>query len=410
MIAAGAISGSSALPRFETDSFNRAGDCEGKVSSAEQAQPLSEVSLNQRASTIFLRSESRQSYTYTHLQSYSSTFQPAAAEPIEKIAPPADGAILASGNILKFIEAQLIRDKQDGASTEAMASRLQAGLDGFEQGFGEALDMLKGLGGMSDGILAELQQTHDLVTAGIEEFRLRYVEGKEPAPAAEVETVTSPEPPERNLQPPLATAMSAYSRNDVAEKNSFSFTLTTADGDTVLIKTRSIRASVVESYLAQKEGVDARIQESQSQREQFSFEVGGELDAGELSAINDLLHQVSALSEEFFSGNLDQAFKMASELGYDATEISAFALNLTHTSVRRVTEAYSDGQTIRQPSSLVEQLQPLGEYINKVLEAYGTASQFKTPTELMQTLAEWFDDSNRLLFVEAIQKALAGQS
>lgn len=363
-------------------------------------------------SAVFIRSERYESYQSSYRLSTGTDELYGPAE-TQKAQQPSEGALTASNNILSFIEAQLQRDLQDGATQEELESRLAAGLEGFEKGFAEAAQQLEEMGFLSDDIRADINQTRELVLAGVEELRSQFVENDEQAAVEQAPTAPVATSPQGSAQASGSlSSLSAYERSDVAQNNSFKFSLTTADGDKVTIDASSMRASVTQQYASYIPGVETLMQysEAQSEKHQFSFSVVGELDEAELAAINDLLGQVNDLAETFFSGDLEGAFEQALEVGYDSTEISAFALNLSQTSVQRVTQAYEGVRDAGggEAPALADRLQPLGGFVRDVLEALDTASNFQRPGDLLESLTEWFDRSEEGAFQKTVHQILEG--
>ena len=345
--------------------------------------------------SIFYSSRSEYSSSVTYSRPAAET--QAASEPEER-------ATRASNTILSFIEAQLLRDLDDGATTEELASRLQAGLEGFERGFTEAMQMLEGMEGMSEAIYKELHQTRELVLAGTEALSQRFVEGENPEQTTDGTTVAPAEespaadtPVTENL-----SVSSVYAAHSAAQRHSFSFSLTTAEGDRVQINASSLRASIIESFVSAQGELEAMGQ--QGQRDRFDLKIKGELDAEELRAINELLGKVADLADQFFAGDIEQAYTAAMELGYDNSEISQFALRLKHTSVQRMTQAYDyDGDVA---AGLAEKLHPLSDYVAQLLDAYETASRFQQPLQLLQDLAPSFSYYESSHFAESMRLAV----
>lgn len=308
--------------------------------------------------------------------------------PVSEVAP---GAVTAANNILSFIETQLQYDVADGASLDDLSSRIDAGLEGFLQGFTEAAEILGGEEGMTEGIWQEIGQTKALVLSGIEDLREKYTGER-----------VADEPAASSAQ---AVQSSSYQN---ASKNSFQFQLVTADGDKVSIRVASVQASILETYLDVRENQKGQFQSHQSDR--FALDIKGELDEGELAAINDLLSQVGDLAEEFFSGDVESAFQMATELGYDHSEIAQFALNLKHTSVQKVEQAYgqTSPQSAQPMASLSQSLNPLANYVEQLLEAYQTAQQFQQPLELLQSIAQGLEQGSYSRFSESMKLAVKG--
>ena len=351
------------------------------------------------ASIVFV-SQSHYSSSVTYSRPVAET---------ESVSGPEQRAQGASSTILTFIEAQLLRDLADGATPEELESRIQAGLDGFEKGFSEASELLQGLQGMSEEIWGELEHTRDLVRQGVNELRQRFLGEEaeadsveqEPAEAATASSnETAPVAIEAAQKPSVS---SLYTQQSGAASNSFSFMLTTTDGDKVRISASSLRASLMESYVDSLGNV--QVSSEQAQRDRFQLKVEGELDADELRAINDLLSQVAVLSEQFFAGDVEQAYSLATELGFDSSEISQFALRLKHTSVQQMSQAYNRN-TAEGSKDAGRALHPLADYVESLLQAYDTATRFQQPLQLMQDLASNIGYQQQSLFVESMRLAV----
>jgi len=279
----------------------------------------------------------------------------------------------AAGNILGFIERRLALDVAEGASQEQLASRLDAGLEGFKKGFAEAEEQLEALGMLNEHVAQDIGHTYDLVTNGIDQLRERFLTD-----------LVQEQPEEETPVYDAGTLMASSSAYDFAQENTFSFSLTTADGDKV-----NITASAAEAYSAQRSSDEnGRSQSiSFSNNQHFSLSVEGELDEGELEAINDLLGQVNDLASDFFAGDYDQAFKEALDIGYDATEITGFALRLTHTEVQRFSEAYTpDRNNSNSANTFAERMQPIGRFAQQFLAALESSSALGQPNSFVSDL------------------------
>ncbi len=342
-------------------------------------------------STIFIRSE-----RYTQLQQTLSLSQgnEPAINATAAITEPSEGARQASNNILSFINAQLQRDVQDGASEEALASRIEAGLSGFMQGFSEANAILEDMGLLSDAVSADIQQTYDLVFAGVDELKATYLSEPDSEGAVQAPAVSQ-----------------VGSRYDEAQSRGFSFNLTTADGDKVAISVSSMRASVTQAYGEQAGGVATLLDyaRSQSSRDEFSLTIDGELDADELKAINELLASINQLASDFYNGDVEAAFQKASEIGYDSDEITGFALKLTQTQVQRATSVYQDVGGRSENGTLAADMKPLGHFVQGVMDALQQADQFQDGGSLLTELSQYFErslESNFQPRLESVVKSL----
>lgn len=318
------------------------------------------------------------SVTITGRASTNLAFAPDGVAKYEAVAeaPPKSQA---ATNILSFISQRLALDVADGASQEEIASRLQAGYEGFLQGYGEAFDELAGAGLLSPEVEAAIAGTKDAVLAGIDELAEKYgvesptsgsgevmaddlddesVETSAPIQSLSSQTsaplIDDPQTtfakfagaivkPGAEFEQLLESSTINYEQ---LAKRDFSFQLKTQDGDTVVIKASAARGDKVSAgvvnYQNDYENYSGGRYESQSfESNHFHISVEGELDEDELAAINDLLSQVGDLSETFFAGDVEAAFEQALEIGFDESEIAKFSLNLRQEVVTKVETTYA---------------------------------------------------------------------
>lgn len=321
-----------AEPRPETGQGTRGSQGAG-TAPADRGRDDAEAGHQARRQQAFRTVEQTLARGYEQLAARSGAERFAAFEPLsaEKVA----------GNILGFIERRLQKDAAEGASTEALQSRLEAGLKGFERGFAEAREQLEALAGFTPQIRADIDDTRDRVLSGIDDLRQRIVDGQ-------LQT------PERSRAPAPESARSSYAYEQ-ARSSRFSFELTTAEGDRVRID-----ASRMSAASARGDGDGERLAGSANQS--LRWHVDGELNGDERQALEALLGDVDRRAEQFFRGDLSGAMASARELGYDDEQIAGFALNLRQTEVRRASEAYGQVGGDSGPG-LQERLAPVGEFM-----------------------------------------------
>ncbi|GAA5317235.1 MAG: hypothetical protein AseanaTS_24390 [Candidatus Pelagadaptatus aseana] len=360
-------------------SVDRASD---KAATAAAEVPVLDRREQKPPSTVYVSAyESRETfYTYS----------------ANGLAPVAQssGADVAAGNILDFIGNQLARDVADGASEEALESRIEAGLSGFLKGFEQARDEIEGAGLLSQSVESDIQETYEKVLAGVEDLKAQYLGGEAAIPASKSSSgLQDNSQVSRPLgEAPRSIAESYYAQQSVAQSNSLEFTVTTLDGDKVTITTSGLQAMLQEGFkYSGAQGQGAFYGASQYQEYNFSFEIDGNLDKGEMAALTDLLSQVNDLADTFFTGDLEDAFNQALSLGYDSSEISGFALNLSQTTVQRSAVAYQNVADSR--GGLSERLAPLGGMVRGLLEATETARAFQYPQQLITSIAEQIDSA-----------------
>lgn len=387
------------------ESRGSAGPEKGKSGVALNSEPVASNPVRDaRPSVVYIHSE-----RFERQETYSSTSARSLTPAGEVlVSEPSEHAEVAAGNILNFIEAQLKKDLAASATPEELASRLEAGLDGFLQGFEEARGQLDDLGLLNEEMDAEIQGTYDLVLAGIADFEEQFLDGG---------SIDKPEP---RLSAPTSVESIEHSRSETAQSNRFSFELTTADGDSVVIHASSVDALISESLSQSSNGREfgQSLMQASYQSSEFALSVDGELDEAEMAAIGDLLGQVSQLSVSFFEGDLDQAFASALNLGYDSSEIVQFSLNLSQSSVQRVTQAYQqfipsavsglDNSNEAAPVALTERMKPLGSFVQGLIDTLESASHFSAPEDLIEQLAEFFDRPEQPRFQATLMQLLEG--
>lgn len=325
----------------------------------------------------------------------------------------------AAANILTFIEAQIQRDIADGATEEELASRLQAGLDGFLKGFGEAYEQLQGMGWLVEGVEEAVQQTYDQVTSGIaalaEELGIEPPQGLpesngsdsddgtvvDDAPVAVVAASGAEEPAAvsrsdsndtaiitsfreqqqeffDNLAPSTTTAAEAGSRK-------YSFELRTQDGDVVTINAGSLYGKAAHNN-------GTAIGYAEFNKDYFNFSVTGELDEGELAAINDLLTQVNDVAELFFSGDVYAAYDHVLQIGFDEEEIAQFALHLKQTQVTQVENTYRGvEQADENYTPPANRMAVVSEFVQKLEILHSSLKEMGANYEIALNLFEMID-------------------
>ena len=159
-------------------------------------------------------------------------------------------------------------------------------------------------------------------------------------PFAEDDAVFEPTAQGRQAAAVMARAESAYQYSET-----MSLQLKTREGDVVTVDFRQLYAQY-QSYSELKAGEQGpqgvRYFESREAleathfEEHLGFSVQGDLNDEELQAIFKVFEQVDELANQFFSGNIEQAFQKAIELDVDFSQLGSVNLNLTQTEMRAV--------------------------------------------------------------------------
>jgi hypothetical protein len=414
--------GTTTLPstsaKLLSDTDNLAGKSSDKtLSSIETVAPPKQVeeSSEHRKSSAYLLNIGTQnqqtSFTYSATSQYggtssitnttsSSTTTITASAAVSAPPPLLDGA----RNILSFIEQRVASEHASGASPETLDTLLQQGLAGFVQGYDDARAMLGEQESLNETVDDSISLLYRQVVDGIADLRHSYL-GEEKAesaatgPQETTSTITSTPatantPAASNSPSMLASPIESLLEQlsgpqdakiltlldslekidnikeyaaEYAETKQFSFTLTTADGDTITINAN--RSSSASAYSNQ--GDQNRLDMTQeNQQQQFSFAVDGDLDDGEIDAINHLMQQVMSLSEQFYNGDIGDAYQAALEMDYDSTEITSYALQLKQTESYQVAAIYGEiaPSTFSPAADLHSVFEKIGDYTQQVLQ------------------------------------------
>ncbi|MEH6811424.1 MAG: DUF5610 domain-containing protein [Motiliproteus sp.] len=233
--------------------------------------------------------------------------------------------------IADFVSQGLEQARRDGKSEGEIQKLYEQAVKGIEQGFSEAKDILKDMNLLSDDIEATIDTTIDLT--------MQKIDALNPAPVDKFEGPTS-------------TSMLAAER--YSESESFSLKLRTQDGDKVVIKFDSA-SSYESSFGAYNDGEGnsaTSFSIDRSESSNFKFSVKGELDEGEIDAIQNLIKDVSLIADDFFDGDIQAAFDQASEFQMDKTELASMHLKLTQSQEYSAVSAYQQVQDMgAQPAA-----------------------------------------------------------
>jgi len=142
-----------------------------------------------------------------------------------------------------------------------------------------------------------------------------------------------------------AGAASASGTYRIVEKGTIQFQL--KDGSAVTIRLKNTSAGTLGSTPSAS-GAAAYAANGTYSSSRFNVSVQGSLSAEDLTAINNVLGQVDTLANQFFSGNLADAFASGAALNVDPTEIAKVSIRLSETENLRLnvpasTDASSGG-------------------------------------------------------------------
>jgi hypothetical protein len=263
--------------------------------------------------------------------------------------------------ILGFVGGHMARAAAEGADSAQLQKNLQQFRDGVEKGFADARKILDGLGVLNGKVAADIDDTYARIQDGLGALDKHYA------------------PPVSGGDNTAITGVAAYSERFSAQAQTFDLQVTTRDGDKLRISVAQASASYAQSSVAAAS--DGSSSAAQFSRQSSSLQIAGlqvsvegELDDEERAALEKLFGQVQELADTFFAGDLQGAFDQALKLELDGSQLASLSLNLTQTSVRQATDAYSAvAEQGGQPVSAVNN--SLIEYAKGLLEALRTSNQ-----------------------------------
>ena len=245
-----------------------------------------------------------------------------------------------ASRISDFVAQGLEQARSRGASDADLDRMYKAAVSGVEKGFKEATKILNDLDMLSPDISATIDQTKDLTfeaLAGI-------------APNGEAAPVRQ-------------TSISAAERYSKAE--SFSMDVMTKEGDKVSIRfnseasqTASLGAYSDENGSAISYGIERNASSN------YSFSVEGDLNEEELDALTSLIQDINLIAEDFYSGDVQDAFEQATELEMDKSQLMNLNVTMTQSASYSAVAAYEQVQQLDNP--LGDNGRHLGQLMNNM--------------------------------------------
>ncbi|WP_286238302.1 DUF5610 domain-containing protein [Neptuniibacter halophilus] len=230
-----------------------------------------------------------------------------------------------ASRIAGFVAQGLEQARSRGASDAELNRMYQDALSGVEKGFKEATEILDGLGALTPELNSTLEQTQDLT--------FEALAGLEPA---------------NQTAPARQTSIAAAERFSRAE--SFSMDVMTREGDKVSIRF-SARASETASLGAYSDenGSAIAFGMERSASSNYSFSVKGDLNEEELDALTELMQDLSLIADDFYGGDIQDAFEQATELEMDKSQLMNLNVTMSQSMSYSAVAAYEQVQQMEQP-------------------------------------------------------------
>jgi len=190
------------------------------------------------------------------------------------------------------------------------------------------------------------------------------------------------QPSKRLEQAGSGTASSTMTVNSIATsiEHSAEIQITTKEGDVVTI---SLNESEVNSRSAfQAEQGDSKVtaySESRSIESGFSISIEGDLNEDEQKSLADLINKMSKVSEKFFNGNVQSAFKHAQNVGFDTEQITGFSMELRKEKSVQAVTAYQQTRVpeqsikpdlLKQAADFIAETKVMMADTNEILDSF----------------------------------------
>jgi hypothetical protein len=318
--------------------------------------------------------------------------------------------------ILSYMNDALSEAKAVGLSKDELRGISQQMREGFNVGFDQALDELGEIGILNDDLSNDINQSRILVDEGLTNISKRI--NNDPIDSKYIE----------------ANFLSA---NETARTSDIQ--ITTKEGDKVTISFSQLyahyqRSQYIEAsnFNVTNEGVanDKFTREPTSYERYFehisssyeslsyAFTIDGDLDDDELTAIYDLIEQISKLQELFFSEDFQKALESASKLTLD-DELASAEVDMTLSTKSIAVQTYETiaGSSLRtskrptdEPSPYIEDFdgarQRAFESANQVLGKVGEAIPALIKEVVDMSYREPANKANELVqYLSGIKKA-----
>lgn len=326
-----------------------------------------------------------------------------------------------SDNVMSFIKDRIDDGLAEGMSEEELADLLAQAEVGIAKGIAGAGDALESMRLLDGDVVQGVAEVEENLKQGIQDIKAYLLEQLDINDDVDVGVVKVAELASNQPISPSAFNQVNYYREQssnvsqlferfgpnelpqgvssiersgaslVTVDETFDFEVITKDGDVIRLSIgRGMSHESSYATVATGSGFGAAYNEQSYSYTNISYSVDGELDEGELAALDDLFSKVNKLADSFFSGNLDKAFKQAMRLDYDASELAGFALNLTQNLT--MAETYQEIAHFAEPEvveskqpTVVDFFQPIGQFVRDAVESMREVEE-RSPLDFVSDL------------------------
>jgi len=269
--------------------------------------------------------------------------------------------------IWNFASSRIAKAEADGASPDELDNMRNAAKKGVVSGFGDAKDILEGLGQLSEPLEMKIDSAFGQIMDKLDDKSLS-LSNDDAAPALTVPNNTAA----------INRTINLYQY----ERETFALNLTTAQGDKI-----QIRALNENSSQAQDSGFGrlSATNWGSSSSQGYSLLIKGDLNEQETADLDALLAEVNDLANEFYDGDYETAFAMAKDLNIDGTTLKTMDLSMQEVQ-QKGASVYSE--MAGKPASLPRGLEPLKAYADKLMAAQEKwASKLNSAEDFLKTMS-----------------------
>ncbi|WP_281557090.1 DUF5610 domain-containing protein [Thalassomonas sp. RHCl1] len=276
-------------------------------------------------------------------------------------------------NVMEFVSSGIMLAKADGADDDKLADMLSQARSGIEQGFGMAREELEGLGMMTEELEQGINKSYDLLQSDLNDFEEELFA---------TENSGSGNGLGRSDRGLVSNDLLSQQLN-MLEQEQGTINIQTRDGDNINIHFGSLMT--LDQQSMQQQGMFSR-EISFSQSQSFSLQIEGELDEEELEAVSSLVQDIGKLADKFFSGDIEQAWQQANELGFDDQQVAQVSFDFQEVKQVAVTEHY--GRVPQQHESPFATISPYLKDLDSAASLADNLFAGNNLKELMSGVAE----------------------
>lgn len=247
---------------------------------------------------------------------------------------------------------------------------------GVEEGFAQARDALDQLGLLNDTQSANLDDAYATIQDGLSKLEASL----NPVNITQVQTQG------------VAAQISQSAEIEIV----------TQEGDVVKIRlAESASMSQSIAHVKQNGQAATAFESSSESSSDFSISIEGDLNEDEQKSLKKLLKQMDKVGKEFFSDNIQGAFKQAQKIGLDTEQLASFSMNL---SMEKSVQAISTYQQTAAPEQnlATDKIQQIGDFFNRA------RADLQSSQDALKPFADPVLAFNSLF--EAVNKMLTAQN